>query len=532
MIDMPLGVKFLLVLLPLLTVFIGIIGFKRRTHEMAIFGLIICFVIAVLFFETSLYVATAATIYGFFQSFGISIAIVFTMLLIFLMKEVGALDTISQAIKRVAHTREEQALFIGIGFGTFVTSLGVVTPALFPPLLMAMGFGPSSAVAISVLGYNASTSFALLSIPVTLPADLFAAELGMTALEFGYDFAFRIALFLPVIATIISCAMLWIIGGLKSLKKGILPAVLSGLVIGVSSIILVVIRAPIMILGVIAGILSMIVLYAYFFLDRKRKGIELEYEPMDKKKLLRALSPWLLLITLASIASVPSINVFLRSIDPGFTSWIIAYETIEFNVFAQVYFWIGVAAFASFYLLKPTKKQTRSVLRTWSQRIWGPFIAYSLFFSIAYIMAFSGHEMGGQSLQLIAQRYNMNYIVGIVLGDIFGPGYIFVAASLGIFGAIVGGSETASNVLFFGIQRQVTEQIGLTDKQFMTVYASHGVAGGVASAITPSKITNAVATIGKGGKLESEILRKHLLIVFILTLILSMMTALFVSMGF
>ncbi len=528
---MMMGLQFFLVLLPLLAVFVGILFFRRNAAEMAVVGLIICFAVAVVFFETSLYVATAASIYGFFQSFGISIAIVFTMLLIFLMREVGALETISKAIKRVAHTKEEQALFIGIGFGTFVTSLGVVTPALFPPLLIAMGFGPGSAVAISVLGYNASTSFAILSIPITLPADLFADQMGMTALEFGYEFAFKISLFLPVIATIISGAMLWIIGGLKSLKKGFIPAVLSGLVIGLSCIFLVIIRAPIMILGVVAGLISMIVLYFYFQLDRKRKGIELEHEPLDKKKLLRALSPWLLLIILASIASIPSVNVFLRSLDPGFTSWIIAYETIEFNVFAQVYFWIGVTALVSFYLLKPTKEQTKNALKTWSRSIWAPFIAYSLFFSIAYIMAFSGHQLTGQSLELISEEYNMNYITGLVLGDIFGAGYIFVAASLGLFGAIVGGSETASNVLFFGIQRQVSQQIGLSDDQFMTVYASHGVAGGVASAITPSKINNAVNTIGKGNKLESEILRKHLLIVFILTLVLSMMTALFVSIA-
>jgi len=447
------------------------------------------------------------------------------------MREVGALGTISKAIKRVAHTKEEQALFIGIGFGTFVTSLGIVTPALFPPLLIAMGFGPSSAVAISVLGYNASTSFAILSIPITLPAELFAGELGMSVLEFGYEFAFRIALFLPVIATILSIAMLWIIGGIKSVKKGLVPALLSGLIIGFMSIFLVIIRAPIMVLGVIVGLVSMIGLYLYFRWDRKRNGIILEHEPIDKKKLLRALSPWLLLIVLASIASVPAINEFLRTLDPGFTSWLIAYETVNFNVFAQVYFWIGVTAFASFFLLKPTIKQSKKALKTWSRSIWAPFIAYSLFFSIAYIMAWSGGSMNGEEL-VIDIDSNMNYIAGLFLGNVFGPGYIFVAASLGLFGAIVGGSETASNVLLFGIQRQVTEQIGLSDNQFMSVYAGHGVAGGVASAITPSKINNAVATIGKGRKLESEILRKHLLIVFIITLILSIMTAIFVSIGF
>ncbi len=524
------ALQFFLVIFPLLAVFVGILVFKRNAAEMAVVGLIICFAVAVLVFETEPFVAMAASIYGFFESFGISIAIVFTMLLIFLMREVGALKTISEAIKRVAYTREEQSLFIGIGFGTFVTSLGIVTPALFPPLLMAMGFGPAAAVAISVLGYNASTSFAILSIPITLPAELFHEELGMTVIEFGYEYAFNISLFLPVIATTLSIAMLWIIGGSKSIKKGLVPAIMSGLLIGFTSIVLVLIRAPIAILGVVAGLVSMIGLYLYFRWDRKRKGTIREFEPIDKKKLIKALSPWLLLILLASISSIPAINEFLRTLDPSFSHWIIAYETIDFNVFAQVYFWIGITALSSFYLLKPTMKQSKRALKTWSKSIWAPFIAYSLFFSIAYIMDWSGGYMSGQELQIVTDS-NMNYIAGLFLGDVFGPGYVFVAASLGLFGAIVGGSETASNVLFFGIQNQVTDKLGMSDSQFMSVYAGHGVAGGVASAITPSKINNAVATIGEGRELESKILRKHLLIVFILTLILSIMTAIFVSLA-
>ncbi len=527
---MPLGLQFFLVLFPFLSVFVGILLFKRNAAEMAIMGLIICFIIAVLSFDTEPFVALSASIYGFLRSFGISIAIIFTMLLIFLMRETGALDTISEAIKRVAYTKEEQSLFIGIGFGTFVTSLGIVTPAFFPPLLIAMGFGPVSAVAVSVLGYNASTSFAILSIPITIPAEEFHGVLDMSVLEFGYEYALNISLFLPVIATILSCAMLWIIGGRKSLKKGIIPAILSGLLIGFTSIFLVLIRAPIAILGVVAGLVSMIGLYLYFRWDRNRKDIKKKFDPLNKRKLLKAISPWLLLILLASISSIPAINEFLRTLDPSFSHWIIAYETVEFDVFAQVYFWIGVTALASFYLLKPTWKQSKNAIKTWSKSIWAPFIAYSLFFSIAYIMAWSGGSMSGRELD-IATDSNMNHIAGQFLGNVFGPGYIFVAASLGLFGAIVGGSETASNVLFFGIQRQVTQELGLSDSQFMSVYAGHGVAGGVASAITPSKINNAVATIGEGRELESKILRKHLLIVFIITIILSIMTAIFVSLS-
>jgi len=41
----------------------------------------------------------------------------------------------------------------------------------------------------------------------------------------------------------------------------------------------------------------------------------------------------------------------------------------------------------------------------------------------------------------------------------------------------------------------------------MWIYAAHAVGGGIASAITPSKITNAAATIGVGGKEEAQFIK-------------------------
>ena len=513
----------LLALLPLIVVFVGIIVFRISGAKMALIGWGLAALEAGTYFMTSWDIVFGATIYGILKAFGITIAVIFTMLMIFTMKEVGALSIISDGIKRVARTKEQQALFIGIGFGTFVTSLGVVTPALFPPLLMAMGFGPASAVAISVIGYNASTSFALLSIPITLPADIYGFD--------AFVFAFKITIFLPVISSLISLAMLWVIGGKESLKKGWIPAILSGVVIGVSALTLVLIRAPIMIVGVVAGLITMGVLYGY----QKFENRELEKsEPIVWKPLLTAMSPWIILIALASIVSIPPVTKFLASLDGNGINlgWATAYHTVDFNVFASVYFWILIAFLLSLPILKPTKSQMNSVFGVWIRRIWPPFIAYSLFFSLSFLMAFSAMVVvdGALAPGPNYQDLNMNVAIGSALAAL-GSAYVFVAALLGIFGAVVGGSETGSNVMFYPIQKQASADIGLNDSQFMTIYGSHANAGGIASAITPSKINNAVATIGEGGELEAEIMKKNTVIVLGITVVLSIMTALFVYMG-
>lgn len=511
-----------LALLPLIVVFIGIIAFRLSGAVMAIIGWALSALEAATYFRTSLDIVLGASIYGIIKALGITIAVVFTMLMIFTMKEVGALSVISDGIKRVAKTREQQALFIGIGFGTFVTSLGVVTPALFPPLLMAMGFGPAAAVSVAVIGYNASTSFALLSIPVTLPAEMYGID--------AFAFAFKITIFLPVISTLISIAMLWVIGGKESLKKGWISAILSGVVIGVSALLLVIARAPIMIIGVLAGLFTMLALYLY----QKYENRELEKEkPIEWHPLLRALSPWIILIALASVVSIPAVTEILKSVDGKWgLGWMTAYQQVDLNVFASVYFWIFVSYLLSLPILGVKKEHLVKAGKIWIKRIGGPFIAYSLFFSISFIMAFSAMTVQNNSLAPSSyfNELNMNVAIGSSLASL-GPAYVLVASLLGLFGAVVGGSETGSNVMFYGIQKQASKDVGLSHKQFMTIYGAHANAGGIASAITPSKINNAVATIGGSGKLEAEILKKNTVVVLLITAVLSVMTWVFVSMG-
>ncbi|MEM3476475.1 MAG: L-lactate permease, partial [Candidatus Bathyarchaeia archaeon] len=63
---------------------------------------------------------------------------------------------------------------------------------------------------------------------------------------------------------------------------------------------------------------------------------------------------------------------------------------------------------------------------------------------------------------------------------------------------------------------------------FMWIYAAHAVGGGIASAITPSKITNAAATIGVGGKEEAQFIKAVIIPVLLMCAIIGAMTMLIV----
>jgi lactate permease len=194
---------------------------------MAFVGLIITTLLAIFQFATPVEVALGSVVYGFVNSFGISISVAATTLLIFLMREAGALNVVSKVIKQQVVQDETRALYIGIGFGCFLSSLGVVTPALFPPLLVAMGFSPVSSIAIAVLGYDPTTSFSLLSIPITLPAESSIKLIGIAISP--VEMAFKIAIFLPLVSTDFAFAILWAVGEKASMRRGAVPAVICGL---------------------------------------------------------------------------------------------------------------------------------------------------------------------------------------------------------------------------------------------------------------------------------------------------------------
>ena len=554
--------KFSLALFPLILVVVGMVVFRLGGATMSVIGWAVAVVLAVGAFHTDLRVAILGSVEGLLKSLGIGVAVIFTMYLIFLMKEQGLLATVSASLKRVARTKEEQALFIGIGFGTFATSLGIVTPALFPPLLLAMGFTPLGAVAIAVLGYNASTSFALLSLPVTLPADVSS---GLTdgpvggAGFTGIEFAFFICLFLPVISIAISYAMLYIIGGRESVKKGAVPAFIVGAAVAFSCLGFVAYEyftgntaVPLRVVGVIAGLLSMGALYAYQVgLDRwrERRGTRAmderasteddDGERLDWGTVLRAYSPLIILTVLAAVVGIRSVSEFLSDL-PGDLEVIRVADNkvVDLNVLSQIYTWILVAILISIAYLRPRREVLSSTNRVWARRIWSPFIAYSVFFAIAYVMAYSAMLLNDGSIVSgdHTSEYNMNVVMAAGLAAAFGTGYMWVASSLGLFGAIVGGSETGSNVLFMNVQYETAGQVGilgeggLINDKFMAMYGGHGVAGGVASAITPSKVNNAVVTIGEGPDMEAQVMGKLLVVTIVLTVVINVMTGIFVSL--
>ena len=521
-------------LLPLLVVFLGIVWLKKSGSFMVIVGLVLTVLIVWLYFNTDLYIIYGGIMYGIVKSFGIAVAVVFAMFLVFLMQVTGALTRISEAIHKIAGTHEEKALFVGMGFGSFVTALGLVAPTLFPPLLMAMGFTPLAAISIACLGYDPLCSFALLSLPITVPVDtvnsMHLAGIG----NFTYQsFATNIGIFLPVISVGFAFAILWVTGGMGAIKRSWLPGLLSGLVISLSALGLVYWNlVPISVVGVIAGGLSMITLYLY---SRARALLARKEAPVistatdggmaapakSAMSIARALSPWVILIVLVGIVGIPDVASYLNKLPGSLEVWtIFANQNIDLNFLTQAYTWIFVASILGIFTLGAKREHVGKALNMTVKRLLGPLLTYSLFFSIAYLMFYSGGVIVAGKFTpgaMIHPEMNMDAIIGSALAAMFGMYYGLVAPIPGFIGSVIGGSETSSNVMFAKIQHVAVSNTLGADK-FGITYGSLAVAGGIASAITPAKITNACATLGEGGKMESKAIAVNAWVAIALTL--------------
>ncbi len=525
---------FVLAILPILIVLIGMLIFSRSGTFMAVVGWVLSVIVAVTYFKTPLNVALGASAMGIIKALGITLAVIFTMFLIFLMKETGALARIIQYVQGIARTKEEQALFVGMGFGSLATALGMVTPAMFPPIFLMLGFSPIAAIGISVLCYDPLTSFALFSIPVTLPAKVAWGPFGIrppgisNLNEFIWVFTHKITVFLPPISVCFALLMLYTIDGKESVKRHWKAAVISGLVLSLTAYVIAAFRIlPVEVIGIVSGLVTMLVVYLMF--SRNGKKEEVPGSGWDEE-LIVAMSPLILLVVFSLIVNIPGIKKYLAGVlGQAEVIRVIANKKADLNVFANVWFWILVTSLISIVILRPTSEQLSNTFKVWFQRIWGPFIAYSLFFAVAFVMAWSAMEVVNGKLVPGPHfaDYNMDRIIGVTLAKVFGKFYAFLAPFLGLFGAFVGGSETASNVLFAKIQFEATKMT-LGPQAFMWIFAAHAVGGGIASAITPSKITNAAATIGVKGSEEAKLLKVVLLPVLLMCVIVGALVLVFV----
>ncbi len=515
---MSLEVQFFLAILPILVIFCGLVIFKRSGTLMGVIGWLLTVFLAIFFFQTSLVIALFASLMGVLASFGISLMVLFTILQVTLMDITGAIKCISDYIKSIAAERYEQVMILNVGLGSFLVSIGATPVTMLPPIMMALGFSPLASIALPCLGYDPLTSFSLLAVPITLPSSIFNLDASV--------FGGTISLFLPLISTGLSLGMLWVADGIDGIKKGFPTAVLAGLTLGFSCIFFVRIlpTSAIGLVGVFSGLLTIFVLMIEKHIRGKRNRKSGKILNNTKKfiknpnmPLWKATLPWTLLVIFCILVSIPVIQSGLYNlIGPLQNIKLFANKSIDLKLLNQAYIWVLISTILVIPLFIKTKEEAIKVAAVWIKRAWSPTLAAMVFFAISYVMDWSGQSVVNNALVFPpgSDLINMNMVIGLTLALTFGIAFPLISPSLGLLGAFISGSETSSNVMFYGILKKASEVLNL---DFMKVYSGHAVGGGVASGIAVAKIINAAAVIDKLG-MEGEVIRKVAPVAILLTI--------------
>jgi len=514
---MALG-ELVLTLLPILAV-VFLLAYKEWPADTSgLVGWLLTVAVAISFFQTSFSVAVKSSLAGIVASFPVSLMVAASILQINYMESSGALKRIVIFIKTIANSdRAVQVMIINIGFGTLLASVGATPVSILPPIMIALGYSTFVAVALPAIGYDALCTYALLGAPLVIFADMTGTGLA----EAGVIFA----RFLPVISTLIAFAMLWIIGGFKLVRQGFIPTVISGIVIGLTAVVVNKLGGTVL-TGVFAGMATILVMLVYLkalgkpVIDKSVLSAE-ELEYAGRYSLLKALSPWIILI-MASLAVnfyKPVFN-YLFAEHPGAVT-IIPGSPTKLRFFWNAYWWIFVSTILSFPILRPSRQQVTDSVKKWLKRAPRPTFSAAIFFAIAYVLNYSGFvEAGGGQWQLTNPENNMISILANTTAGVFGSLYPLTAAFLGLFGGFVSGSES-STIAMFAKYNKITS--GIIGAKALVVIAGTAIGGGLASVISPAKLQNAAATIDAFG-IEAKIIRTTFGISILITSVAAVMT--------
>ncbi len=478
----------LLALSPLLFVLFLLIICKMSADYAGLLGLLLTIILAVFYFDTAPQILPNLLLAGVLGSLPVGLVIAASILQVTIMGESGALARIIALIKTLSPSNKAvQVLLINVGIGTLLTGLGAASMAIFPPILMALGYSLTAAILLPCLGYLAFCMYALLGIPAVVMAT-FAGQ-GLV------DTGISLAAFMPVVSTAVSFLCLHIAGGFSLMLRGFWPALITGLSSGFIAIALAQ-MGLLTVTAIVAGIAVAITLLCYVALrgeklhDNSVLGPK-DHEAIEKFSLLQAASPWLLLLVLSLILNTPSLPFF----DIVFKEWAMPLDIIpgspeRIRIFWQAYFWVFVSTICCLPLLKVSTKTAGPMFAKALQRGWRPVFATAIYFCIAYIMNHSGKLA---NWELVAEN-NMILILAHEATALFGTAYPMATPFLGLIAGFIGGSASSSVAMLTKLQVSAAEAMGASP---ITLATANGIGGGLAGAISPSKVLSAAASIDK-----------------------------------
>jgi len=470
-------------------VLLGAIGiFEMKAHLAALLGLVSALLIAILVFGMPAGMAGMAAVYGAgFGLWPIGWIILNVIFLYQLTSEKGEFDVLQRSIRNISDDRRLQLLFIAFCFGAFFEgAAGFGTPvAVSAAMLIGLGFSPLAAAGLSLIANTAPVAYGALGSPVIALA-------AVTGLDL-HEISGMIGRQLPFFSVIVPFWLIWAFVGFRRMLE-VWPALLvAGVSFAIPQYLVSNFHGP-WLVDVVAAIVSMVCLALFLRVWHPRHVmteaprdwsskdlVDTEHEhptDLDSPAAVRkAWLPWAILSVFVFLWGIPQVKTFLdgiwlaklpvagldnlvQKVPPIVPEPHLEAAVFNLNLLSATGTGILLAALISGFILGYGPV---ALMRMYGRTIY--MIRYSLL-TIACMLA----------LGYVTRYSGTDATMGLAFAQA-GWFYPLFGTLLGWLGVAVTGSDTASNVLFGGLQKITAQQLGLNPVLMAAANSSGGVMG-------------------------------------------------------
>ena len=469
----------LIAAIPVVVMLVGLGFLHLKAHIAAAAGLASALLIAILAFGMPAEMAGKAAFLGW-----IVLNIIF---LHQLTEQNGSFKVLQDSIAGITEDRRLQLLLIAFAFGAFFEgAAGFGTPvAVTAAILIGLGFSPLAASGLSLIANTAPVAYGALGTPVITLAKVHGYDLAAVSAMIGRQ--------LPFFSLLVPFWLIWAFAGWRGMKQ-IWPAILvTGVSFAVPQYLVSNYMGPELV-DVIAAICSMASLVLFLKVWRPAeiwrsvslKGHEQEsaqanqgHAPTqhDRATVIKAWTPWVILTVFVFVWGLPGSKTFLNGIfSPKFAidglhkliekmPPVVPQPTTEaaeyvFNLLSATGSGILLSALVGGLVMGYS---VPALLRAYGKTL--VLVRYSLL-TIVLMLA----------LGTLTRYSGLDTTLGLAFAAT-GVFYPFFGTLMGWLGVALTGSDTASNVLFGGMQKVAAEQLGLSANLMGAANSSGGVMG-------------------------------------------------------
>jgi lactate permease len=478
----------LLAALPVAVMLVALGFLHIRAHSAAGLGLLAAVGVAVFAYGMPAGMAGTAALYGGLTGLLPIGWIVLNIIFLQQMAEQnGSFKILQDSLSGITEDRRLQLLLIAFCFGAFFEgAAGFGTPvALTAGILIGLGFSPLAASGLSLIANTAPVAFGALGTPVITLAKVHGYDLMEVTAMIGQQLTF--------FSLLVPFWLIWAFAGRKAMME-VWPAILvTGLSFAIPQYLVSNFIGPELV-DIIAAIISMVSLVAFLRIWQPKKvwtSTSLKRHETDsgeakvptpvvrhsRADVLRAWMPWAILTVFVFVWGLPPVKTFLNSLFApafpigGLHNLVVKMPPVVPKPQAEtaVYTLNLLSATGTGILLsaivgaRVMRYRTVEIARAWLRTLW--LVRYSLL-TIVLMLA----------LGTLTRYSGTDTTLGLAFAGT-GVFYPFFGTLMGWLGVAITGSDTASNVLFGGMQKVAAEQLGLSPSLMGAANSTGGVMG-------------------------------------------------------